>query len=118
MPHPKAQDNFADPHSRIVKRAGSVSVASRPRLPGGGFDASFNGQTAVDDTAHIIAAAELGNNAGDVSELVLMIEAVAANLGQVPEQLLADAGYRSEAVFEQLAGSGIDAVTALAVKLQ
>ena len=99
VPDPKAQDNFTDPHSRIMKRSG------------GGFDASYNGQTAVDDTAHIIVAAELGNNASDVGELLPMIEAVAANLGQVP--VLADAGYRSEAVFEQLAGSGIDAVIAL-----
>ena len=41
-------------------------------------------------------AAALGNNASDVGELLPMIEAVAANRGQVPEQVLADAGYRSE----------------------
>ena len=51
MPEDKAQDNFTDPDSRIMKRAG------------GGFDASYNAQTAVDDTAHIIVAAELTNNA-------------------------------------------------------
>jgi len=33
---------------------------------GGGFDPGFNAQTAVDDTAHIIVAAEVGNNAADV----------------------------------------------------
>ena len=101
VPDPKAQDNFTDPQSRIMKRAG------------GGFDPSYNGQTAVDDTAHIIVAAELGNNASDVGELLPMLKAVQANLGQAPEQVLADAGYRSEAVFEQLAGSAIDAVIAL-----
>lgn len=42
-----------------------------------------------------------------------MLTAVAANLGQVPEQALADAGYRSEAVFEQLAGSDTELVVAL-----
>ena len=31
-----------------------------------------------------------------------MLEAVHANLGEYPAQTLADAGYRSEAVFEQL----------------
>jgi hypothetical protein len=80
---------------------------------GGGFDPSYNGQTAVDDTAHIIVAAELGNNASDTGKLLPMLKAVAANLGQEPEQVLADAGYRSEAVFAQLARSGIDAVIAL-----
>jgi len=101
VPEPKAQDNFTDPQSRIMKRAC------------GGFDPSYNGQTAVDDTAYIIVAAELGNNASDAGELLPMIKAVAANLGQKPEQVLADAGYRSEVVFAQLAGSGIDAVIAL-----
>ena len=42
-----------------------------------------------------------------------MLKAVQANLCQAPEQVLADAGYRSEAVFEQLAGSATDAVIAL-----
>ena len=101
MPDPKAQDNFTDPQSRIRKCAG------------GGFDASYNGQTAVDDTAHIIVAAKLGNNASDVGELLPMLKAVQANLGQAPEQVLADAGFRSVAVFDQLAGSAIDGVIAL-----
>ena len=40
---------------------------------GGGFDASYNAQTAVDDTAHIIVAAELSNNAADAEQLVPML---------------------------------------------
>lgn len=87
----KAQDNFTDPESRIMRRAG------------GGFDPAHNGQTAVDDKAHIIVAAELGNCAADVGELPRMPNAVKANVGAYPAQTLADAGYRSEAVFEQLA---------------
>ncbi len=91
VPEDKAQDNFTDPDSRIMRRAG------------GGFDPAYNGQTAIDDKAHIIVAAELGNCAADVGELPRMVSAVKANAGTYPEQTLADAGYRSEAVFEQLA---------------
>lgn len=91
LPEDKAQDNFTDPDSRIMKRAG------------GGFDPAYNGQTAVDDTAHIIVAAELLNCAADVGELPKMLEAVHHNFGAYPVQTLADAGYRSEAVFEELA---------------
>ena len=40
VPEDKAQDNFTDPQSRIMKRAG------------GGFDPAYNGQTAVDDAEH------------------------------------------------------------------
>jgi hypothetical protein len=100
VPEDKAQDNFTDPESRIMKRAG------------GGFDPAYNGQTAVDDTAHIIVAAELVNCAADVGELPKMLEAVHANLGQYPAQTLADAGYRSEAVFEEL-GKRTDLIVAL-----
>ncbi len=92
VPQDKDQDNFTDPDSRIMPRAG------------GGFDPAYNGQTAVDDTAHIIVAAELINNASDVRELPTMLEAVKDALGAYPQQTLADAGYRSEAVFAKLAG--------------
>jgi transposase len=101
VPEPKAQENFTDPHSRIMKRTG------------GGFDASYNAQTAVDDTAHIIVAAELGNNAADVQQLVPMLRAVKANTGEFPGQGLADAGYRSEDNFKQLADLSIDMVVSL-----
>jgi transposase len=101
VPEPKAQDNFTDPDSRIMKRAG------------GGFDASYNAQTAVDEQALIIVAAELGNNAADVGQLMPMLQAVKANTGQAPEQALADAGYRSEDNCKALAGSGTELVVAM-----
>jgi transposase len=101
VPEPTAQDNFTDPDSRIMKRAG------------GGFDASYNAQTAVDERALIIVAAELDNNAADVGQLVPMLQAVEANTGQAPEQALADAGYRSEDNFKALAGSGTELVVAM-----
>ena len=101
VPEDKAQDNFTDPDSRIMKRAG------------GGFDASYNAQTAVDEAAHIIVAAELTNCASDAGELPTMLRAVQDNLGSLPEQALADTGYKSEAVFEALAGSGCDLVVSL-----
>jgi len=101
VPEPKAQDNFTDPDSRIMKRAG------------GGFDASYNAQTAVDEQALIIVAAELGNNAADAGQLVPMLEAVKANTGQAPKQALADAGYRSEDNFKALADSGTELVVAM-----
>ena len=101
VPEAKAQDNFTDPDSRIMKRAG------------GGFDASYNAQTAVDDTAHIIVAAELSNNAADTHQLVPMLQAVQANTGELPRQGLADAGYRSEDNFKRLASLPIEVVVAL-----
>lgn len=43
---------------------------------GGGFDASYNAQTAVDEAAHLIVAAELTNNGRDAAELPRMLQAV------------------------------------------
>jgi len=101
VPEAKAQENFTDPDSRIMKRAG------------GGFDASYNAQTAVEDTAHIIVAAELGNNAADCGQLLPMLQAVKDNLGALPKQGLADAGYRSEENFAKATGLEMELVVAL-----
>jgi len=91
VPAPKAQDSFTDPESRIMKRAG------------GGFDYSYNAQTAVDETAHIIVAAEVVNTNSDVQQLPMVLAAVKAHTGKDADQVLADAGYRSEAVMAELA---------------
>jgi transposase len=101
VPEDRTQDNFTDPDSRIMKHAG------------GGFDASYNAQTAVDEQAHIIVAAELTNCGSDAGELPTMLRAVERNLGQRPVQVLADTGYKAEAVFEALAASGCDLVVAV-----
>jgi transposase len=101
VPEDKAQENFTDPDSRVMKRAG------------GGFDYSYNAQTAVDEAAHIIVAAELTNMAADSGELPAMLDAVRANLDADASQALADAGYRSEAVFEQLKDHPTELVVAL-----
>ena len=91
VPAPKAQDGFTDPQSRIMKRAG------------GGFDYSYNAQTAVDETAHIIVAAEVVNTSSDVQQLPMVLKAVKEHTGASAAQVLADAGYRSEAVMAELA---------------
>ena len=101
VPEPTAQDNFTDPDSRIMERAG------------GGFDASYNAQTAVNEQAHIIVATELVNNAADVGHLVPMLNAVKANTGLTPAQTLADAGYRREDNFETLADSSTELVVTI-----
>ena len=72
---------------------------------GGGFDFQFNAQTAVDETAHIIVAAQVVNTSSDVQQLPMVLDAVGANTQADAAQVLADAGYRSEAVMAQLATS-------------
>ncbi len=103
VPAPKAQDSFTDPEARIMKRAG------------GGFDYSYNAQTAVDETAHIIVAAEVVNTSSDVQQLPMVLKAVTQNTGASAAQVLADAGYRSESVMAELAISNPDTELVIAL---
>lgn len=103
VPAPKTQDSFTDPESRIMKRAG------------GGFDYSYNAQTAVDETAHIIVAAEVVNTSSDVQQLPMVLAAVKAHTGKRADQVLADAGYRSEAVMAELAKTQPDTELVIAL---
>jgi Transposase domain (DUF772)/Transposase DDE domain len=98
-PAPKAQDNFTDPDSRIMKTRA-------------GFEQCYNAQTAVDAHAQIIVAAKLSNCTADSGQLKAMIDAVERNVGSKPETALADAGYRSEATLAQLSQSGIEVIVA------
>jgi transposase len=100
QPEPKAQDNFTDPDSRIMKTSA-------------GFEQCFNAQTAVDSHRQIVVAAELTQCAADSGELPRMLDAVKLNTGASPEVGLADAGYRSEAVLQQLSTSTTEVIVAL-----
>jgi hypothetical protein len=101
VPKDSAQESFTDTDSRIMKRSG------------GGYDYGYNAHTAVDEAAQIVVAAELSNNAADSDRLPIVLGAVKANLGEDPVQVLADAGFRSEAVFEQLKDSPSELIVAL-----
>ena len=100
-PLPKAQDNFTDPSSRIMKTSS------------GGFEQCFNGQTALDSHCQIIVAAELTACGSDRAELPGMLAAAVRNTGVNPGVVLADAGYLSEAVLEQLSASNTEVIVAL-----
>jgi hypothetical protein len=101
VPEDSAQESFTDPQSRIMKHAG------------GGFEQSYNGYTAVDAHRQIIVAAELSNCAADNEHLPGMLEAVVATAGNLPAQVLADAGFRGEAVLEKLSEAPCEVIVAL-----
>jgi transposase len=98
-PDPKAQKNFTDPQSRIMKSKD-------------GFVQAYNAQIAVDSVAQIIVAQDVTQSAVDSGQLVPMTDAVETNLGRKPEQLSADAGYCSEANLEALETRNIDGYVA------
>lgn len=81
---PKAQRNFTDPESRVMKSSE-------------GFVQAYNCQVVVDEEHQIIVAQAVTNQAPDAEHLVPMLVQTVANCGAKPDHLLADAGYFSEA---------------------
>lgn len=88
-PKPKAQRNFTDPDSSIMKA-------------GSGFIQAYNAQAAVDAKAQVIVAHDLSATAGDQPHLIPALDAIEANLGTKPKELSADSGYCSEANLAEL----------------
>ncbi len=103
LPGPKAQRNFTDPESRIMKT-------------NNGYLQGYNGQTAVDATAQIIVAECLTNQAPDPEHLKPMVNRVIENCGAVPEVMTADTGYFSKENVDTCEERGIDPYIAVGRK--
>jgi transposase len=98
-PAPKAQRNFTDPDSRILKTKD-------------GYIQGYNAQAAVDGAAQIIVAHGLTASMSDHAQLVGLIDGIEANLAAKPKEASADSGYLSEANLQALADRGINAYIA------
>src|SRR5208282_2048033 len=83
-PSDKAQRNFTDPDSRIMKTKD-------------GFIQGYNAQAAVDGHGQIVVAHGLTNATTDQAQLAPLLDAIKANTGENPDEASADAGYCSEA---------------------
>jgi len=99
-PTDKAQRNFTDPDSRIMKRDGSY-------LQG------FNCQAVVDEENQLILAEAVTNKAPDQEHLIPMMKRVKGNTGRTPTVLTADTGYMSSENATYCEGEGIDAYIAV-----
>ena len=82
-PEDKAQYNFTDPESRIMKGAD-------------GFVQAYNAQVVVEEGCQLIVAQAVTQEANDKKQTVPMVKAIKEQAGQTPTQLLADSGYCSD----------------------
>ncbi len=82
-PEPKAQRNFTDPESRIMKTPD-------------GFQQCYNAQVAVDERSQMIVATDVVTAPNDKQQLEPLVTQVIADVG-VPQGVIADSGYFSEA---------------------
>lgn len=94
-PDPKAQYNFTDPESRIMKSPD-------------GFVQAYNAQIAVDDQQFIVGQ-RVTQATNDKQQLMPMITTIAQQSGDTPTHVLADAGYCSDANLGAIANTPIDA---------
>src|SRR6266849_6500998 len=94
-PDPKAQYNFTDPESRIMKGPD-------------GFVQAYNAQVAVDDLQFIVGQA-VTQETNDKQQLVPMIATITEQSGSTPSVLLVDAGYCSDENLAAIEATEIDA---------
>ncbi|MFV1963274.1 MAG: IS1182 family transposase [Acidimicrobiia bacterium] len=103
-PAEKAQRSFTDPESRMMKTTD-------------GFQYAYNAQAVVDEYSQVVVAVDVTQQAGDVGQLIPMIEAATTSLTDAgieddPKTILADAGYCSEDNLQQITDAKVNAVIA------
>jgi len=95
-PEARAQYNFTDPESRIMKNSDKAYVQA------------YNALAAVDGANQIIVGCEVSDNPADSVSTVEMVKQVENNCGKKPKRVLADAGHFSEHNVATLEEQGID----------
>lgn len=100
-PEDKAQYNFSDPESRIMKGPD-------------GFLQAFNTQVAVESVSQLIVGQTVTQEPNDKQQVEPMVAVIEQQAGQKPKELLADSGYCSEKNLECLERNKIDAYVATA----
>ena len=97
VPGGKAQRNFTDPESRIMPGPG-----------GRDFQQAYNCQAVVDNAHQVIVAARATNQPSDKGQAPVMVEETIDNVGAVPREVSADAGYYSAKAVDELYALGVD----------
>ena len=97
VPDDKAQRNFTDTESRIMPAPG-----------GKDFLQAYNCQAVVDSAHQVIVAARATNQTSDKQQAAAMMEETIDNVGAVPREVSADAGYYSAKAVDELYALGVD----------
>ena len=99
QPDPKAQYNFTDPESRIMKGPD-------------GFVQAYNTQIAVEPDFQLIVGQTVTQATNDKQQLVPLLEGIKKQSGQRPEEILADSGYCSDENLQYLTQKKIEGFVA------
>jgi len=96
-PDPKAQRNFTDPDSRIMKDSASKS-----------FEQAYNCQIASDGESQVIVGTNVTQETNDKQQVKPVMEDVKKRTGQTPKKASLDAGYYSDDNVAYLESEQID----------
>ena len=88
-PSDKAQRNFTDGDSRLMKS-------------NEGFIQGYNAQAAVDGYRQIIVARTISNSGSDMHQMIPLLKQIKENLGRQAKEVSADSGYCSQRNLGQL----------------
>ena len=88
-PPPKAQRNFTDPDSHIMRK-------------GQEYVQGYNCQAAVEAESQVIVARSVVNRQNDAEELIPMLDQIRQNVGRQARELSADHGYCTEENLKEL----------------
>ena len=97
VPDDKAQRNFTDAESRIMPAPG-----------GRDFQQAYNCPAVVDHAHQVIVAARATNQSSDKQQAAAMMQETIDNVGAVPREVSADAGYYSAKAVDELYALGVD----------
>ena len=97
VPEDKAQRNFTDAEPRIMPAPG-----------GRDFLQAYNCQAVVDHAHQVIVAARATNQSSDKQQAAAMMQETIDNVGAVPREVSADAGYYSAKAVDDLYALGVD----------
>ena len=98
-PADKAQYNFTDPESLIMKGPD-------------GFVQAFNTQIAVESVSQLIVGQTVTQETNDKKQVASMVEVIQKQAGQKPAEILADSGYCSDKNLKYLSKKKISAYVA------
>jgi transposase len=87
-----------DPQARVMVQAK------------GAFGPAYNIQISTDAKAKIIVGVGVSQSANDAGELEVGVERIETNLGQKPEQMVADGAYPTQPTIEAMADKEIDLI--------
>ena len=97
VPEDRSQRNFTDVESRIMPAPG-----------GRDFVQAYNCQEVVDSANQVTVAARATNVTSDKQQAVTMMEETIDNVGAVPREVSADAGYYSAKAVDEIDALGVE----------